>query len=83
MITAVYTLFQEGNVLSWIRVAVANGLDKINQRASKYIQKPLWDCLPCMASVWGMLFSWSINVELLLIICGLNVLIDRYATTEG
>jgi hypothetical protein len=78
IITAIYTLFSEGNALSWLRVWCANQLDLcFGLKMSKYIQKPLWDCLPCMASIWGIVLTWSFDVKLLLIVCGLNVIIDK------
>jgi hypothetical protein len=79
MITAVYTLFQEGNLLSPVRIWGANILDRsFGLKWSRYIQKPLWDCLPCMASVWGILLSWSFDVRLLLAVCGVNVIVSRF-----
>lgn len=78
MITGVHTAFQEGNVFAWCRVRAANWLDRVaGLKASRYIQKPFWDCLPCMASVWGMLLTLSFDVPLLLAICGMLTIIDK------
>ena len=78
MITGIYKAFEEGNFLSPVRVWVANMLDNaLGKKWSKYVQKPLWSCIPCMVSVWGILFSWSFNVPMLLAICGVNVIIER------
>lgn len=83
IITGIHTAFQAGNVLSPVRVLLANVLDRIIGKTwSRYAQKPLWDCLPCMASVWGIVLSWSFNVPLLLAICGLNVIISRSIEQE-
>ncbi len=48
-----------------------------------WMEKPLYDCLPCMASFWGLLF-WLIEgmnfhpVNFVLIICGINSLIETF-----
>jgi hypothetical protein len=77
-VTAIYLLFQEGMLLGWLRIAAANLFDKgFGMKASRYIQKPLWDCLPCMASIWTCVLSWSIDWQLMLTVCGLNFLIQR------
>lgn len=84
IITGIYVAFQQGNVLGWLRIAVANGLDKaIGKKWSRYIQKPLWDCLPCMASVWTVVLDvatgvspWQLLLLLILGVCGLNALLE-------
>lgn len=77
-ITGIHAAFQQGNVLGWLRIAVANWLDKVfGVKVSRYVQKPLWDCLPCMASVWTIVLTVSINVPLILGVCGLNACIER------
>jgi hypothetical protein len=77
-ITAIHVAFAEGNVLSPVRVAIANILDKISLKASRYIQKPLWDCLPCMASVWTIVLTLTIQPFLILAVCGLNVIVEKF-----
>jgi hypothetical protein len=52
------------------------------QRWSMYVQKPLWSCLTCMASVWTILLSWSFNVKLILLVCGINAIIDKLIGDE-
>jgi hypothetical protein len=74
-IVAIHFCFSEGGVFSFVRIAGANLLDKLGKRTSKIIQKPLWDCLPCMASVWTILLSWSFDILLMLSVCGFNMLI--------
>ncbi len=83
MITGVFIAFQQGNVFSFIRVWCANQLDKaLGLKWSRYVQKPLWDCLPCMASVWGVAFGfvflsdWRIII-VVLAVCGLNALFAK------
>lgn len=81
IITGLHFAFKPGNVLAPVRGAVASALDRAaGLKWSKYIQKPLWDCMPCMASVWGILLSWSFNIPLLCAVCGLNVIISQSFT---
>jgi hypothetical protein len=83
-ITAIYVCFQEGMLLGWLRIIWANWLDKyLGSKISRYVQKPIWDCLPCMASVWTLLLVLRYThdpitiLQLILIVCGINVLIDK------
>jgi len=69
---SVYNLTREGQLFYPLRQAFDFLLNKIamsiygdcNQvkriRFSLYISKPLFNCPPCMASVWGSIFYWSI-----------------------
>lgn len=61
----------------------------VNDDWNEYIRKPLYDCPPCMSSVWGVLgwlyFAPDFNVILyLLALCGLNGLLSAifYLTWE-
>jgi len=77
-ITAIYFIFQQGMFLGWFRILMANHIDLVyGKTASRYIQKPLWDCLICMASVWTIIFTQSFNVSLMLVVCGINAVIDK------
>lgn len=91
IITALYVSFQKGMFLGKLRAKIATFLDRKliarlgNQQGRKwstYIQKPFWDCLPCMSSVWGLLLSWSLDIELILVICGINAIIDKILDYE-
>lgn len=79
-ITAIYYSMFPGNILSRVRIAFANVFDKVfGDVASRIIQKPLWDCLPCMASVWTVIITWSIDINtipMILVVCGINVIIE-------
>lgn len=78
IITAIHIAFKPGNVLSFLRVWIANGLDiTVGMKWSKYVQKPLWDCLPCMASVWTIVITGRFDVLLICAVCGLNVIISQ------
>jgi hypothetical protein len=75
--TGIHALFLEGNLLSPVRVRIANKLDVLcGKRWSKIIQKPLYDCLACMASVWGLIFA-GFNIPVILAVCGFNFIIAR------
>ena len=64
--------------------------DMLFEKAANYIRhyvgefwsKPLFDCPPCMASVWGLIgwFYFEPNIAMipyLLILCGLNALTSK------
>lgn len=49
-----------------------------------WLRKPLYDCPPCMASVWSIVSSWYFGLEsigdivpLALAVCGLNYILLR------
>lgn len=86
-ITAIHIAFQQGNVLAWARLLLANGLDKLNRPVLKiYILKPITDCLTCSASVWGSLLMWlelhGWSFWLLLTIAGVNFIIENLFLNE-
>ncbi|MDB5200577.1 MAG: hypothetical protein JWO92_2540 [Chitinophagaceae bacterium] len=76
-IVAVYILFRQGMLLGWLRVAIANRLDKIcGLKLSKQIQAPLFECLICMSSVWTIILTFSFDIRLMLLVCGMNTIIS-------
>lgn len=82
-ITAIYIVFQQGMFLGWLRIAMANVFDKLlGKKRSRYFQKPLFDCLPCMASVWTIILMWHFDVRMILAVCGLNIIIDKFLDYE-
>lgn len=75
-ITAIYVLFQQGSLLGGVRIYLSNMLDKyFSKVTSIYIQKPLWECLFCMSSVWTILLTMSFDIKLILCVCGANCII--------
>lgn len=83
IITGIHVVFQQGNMLSSVRVLVANWLDNtIGKKWSCYVQKPLWCCIPCMASVWTIVLTWDVDVFLICAVCGLNLIISRIIEQE-
>jgi hypothetical protein len=84
MITAIYACCQDGMVFAEIRIFIQNKLDKLfDSRVSEIIQKPLFGCLACMSSVWGVTGCIALGVPVsewvftVLQICGLNAIISR------
>lgn len=82
-ITAIYIVFQQGMLLGWMRIAMANMFDTtFGKKRSRYIQKPLFDCLPCMASVWTTILTQEIDLGMILLVCGLNLIIEKFLDYE-
>ena len=78
-IAAIYIVFSEGNILSPVRAWIATTLDRaVGKKWSKYIQKPLWDCLPCMSGLWTIILTWGFDLFLILAVCGLNAIIKSW-----
>ena len=85
-ITAIYLLFQQGMLLGWLRISVANLLDWFfvkDIRISRLIQKPFWDCLTCMAGIWTIILTGTLNFKLILWVCTMNAFIDKLLNYEG
>lgn len=84
MITAVYTCCGDGMIFAEARITVQNWLDNwLGNRASDVVQKPLFGCLACMSSVWGIIGCVVLGIPVsewvftILQVCGLNVIITR------
>lgn len=90
IILAIYLAFDHQNILGGVRAFVANRLDKwVGKTRSVFIQKPLWECYPCMASVWTIII-YALNGDLLqrlcsdpfefvlqiLLVCGMNKIVE-------
>lgn len=98
-ITTIYILFQEGMLLGWFRDKVEYWIDRrcirlakkfekespllSGKKWSKYCQKPIWGCLICMAGIWTIILTWSIDLELIFVVCGINVIIDKFINYEA
>lgn len=41
-----------------------------------WISKPLYDCLPCMASFWTIVLMQKFDLKSILIVCGMNAIIS-------
>lgn len=82
-ILAIYVLLQQGMILGWFRIIMANIFDLMFEKKwSRYLQKPLWDCFTCMSSVWTIILTLSFNIRLMLIVCGLNFIIEKSLNLE-
>lgn len=81
-IVFVWAAMQEGMVLFWLRRVIDIITYLLPAWVYLRIRKPLYDCLTCMAGVWGMIFTaeyfeWSWQyLQLLFLIGGINYLLD-------
>jgi hypothetical protein len=102
IITGIFIVFQQGMFLGWARAILATQLDELcmfcckklkvknalvtGSKISVIIQKPLWDCLPCMSGLWVIVITRSFDIVLILAVCGLNAVIAKtldYETSVG
>lgn len=72
-ITAIHILCLPGNAGDGVR----------QWKIKEYLRKPLFDCLPCMASIWGLIFflcffhfDAMLLIHFCLIVCGINTIIS-------
>lgn len=71
-ITFIHMLFWDGMILRFFK----------ENKLPRFIQKPLYDCLICMTSIWGFFFwiaEWNASVNLFwfwFLVGGINVLIS-------
>lgn len=90
IILGIYVAFDLQNAFGWLRSFFANMLDKwFGKKRSMFIQKPIWECYPCMASFWTIIIHLVTGdlmtmvkgapVEfalLILLVCGINKVIE-------
>lgn len=95
-VTAIYVLFREGMFLGRLKklgnaliehlvCSVMGSAAKTyvdRKRWATYIQKPVWGCLSCMASLWTILLTWSFDIKLILVVCGLNAIIGNILSED-
>lgn len=76
------------DLLFWISEPIYSVLKTLfGETSADYIVKPLFTCIWCMASVWGIIFFWVNPFETLfstmeiiwalLATCGLNYIVSR------
>ncbi len=80
-ILAIYACTRDGMILGKLRAYIQTLIDKIfGVEASEWVCKPLFECITCMASVWGIigcivfgvsLIDWPVTI---LMVCGINVI---------
>jgi hypothetical protein len=84
MITFMWGAMQVGMIFFWLTQLIDRGLSNLPIKMHLWLRKPLYDCLFCMSSFWGILFtfkyfSFSFNyLFLLLTIGGINYLISTF-----
>jgi len=88
-IVAIHECTQDGMIFCRVRAYVATMLDRwFGDSRSEWLQMPLWGCLTCMASVWGIVFSLVMGVALVdmpvtvLIVCGINTFFSKIRMNE-
>jgi len=84
-ILAVYACTREGMILERPRAAVQTFLDRVcGYSLSEWLQKPLFGCLVCMASLWTLVLSPVFSVKLwdipimALTVCGINYVLWKF-----
>jgi hypothetical protein len=87
MNVAVHAAFWEGMIFGWFRISVANTADQLfGKKWSIILQKPIWDCLTCMASIWTLIWVmifpgltihnvWEL-LEVILVVAGMSTAFD-------
>ncbi|MDR1886710.1 MAG: hypothetical protein LBQ70_02230 [Prevotellaceae bacterium] len=85
MITAIHICCRDGMIFSEPRIFVQNRLcRRFGHRISAIIEKPLFACLVCMSSVWGLAGCIALNIPAsewiftILQVCGLNSIITYF-----
>jgi len=73
--------YQEGGILLWLRIEI----DKLFYGKYFRLRKPLYDCLPCMSSIYGTVlyllqFEFHVKHFILFIfsLAGLLYIINKY-----
>lgn len=80
-ILAIHVICRKGHIFFGLRNQVARFIYKTKLTV---LEKPLYDCMTCMASIWGLLF-WAIGgrefhpVSVIFIVCGINIILARTA----
>lgn len=64
-------------ICTGIHVCFFDGMifGQLGNRMEAWYYKPLAMCLPCMASVWTIVLTQSVNIKDILIVCGMNAII--------
>jgi len=65
----IHVCFLDGMVFECLRI------EKYLHSKLQWFVKPLYDCLPCMASVWTCIILWKIDIKAMLIVCGINAIL--------
>jgi hypothetical protein len=70
-----YGAMQEGEILFWLRRLFENFVSLFPVSVQFYLRKPLFDCMFCMSSVWGLTFillPLPFWLDIILCVAGLN-----------
>ncbi len=78
-IAFVYGAMQPDNILFSLRRLLEKGLSYLPEKINLYLRKPLFDCMFCMSSFWGLVFFFvplPLWLDVILSIAGLNYLLS-------
>lgn len=84
----VYAAMRQGMILFPVRRVIDWIIEPLPPKLYLWIRKPLYDCLFCMSSVWGFIFSYNVAafhwyyLHYLLVIAGINYIIQSLLKTE-
>ena len=84
----VHAAMKEGMILFWLRRIIDSVLQPLPVLLQLWIRKPLYECLFCMSSVWGMLFTidlWSLTweyLQFLMAVAGVDYIIQWLVMDE-
>lgn len=93
-ILAIYIAFADGMILAEVRIFFANIFDwMFGKKMSRMIQKPLWSCFSCMASVWTIILTIPFDcfslpglvaeLKIILLVCAVNYIIGSRLINEN
>jgi hypothetical protein len=85
-IVFVWAAMQEGMILFFLKRLIDWIIVWLPAKVYLWIRKPLYNCLFCMASFWGYIFSFEVAsfswyyLEFLMTVAGINYLIQWFIT---
>lgn len=92
IIFGIHATTREGMIFHGVKMRVASKIEKLLSRKydfyeaekkTAFLLKPLFDCAPCMASVWGTIIYFTLNpsypyLAFIFGLSGLNFLVNRF-----
>lgn len=84
----VWAAMQEGMILHWLRRLIDWMISPLPPKVFLWLRKPMYDCLFCCSSVYGLLFTWYYemtileHIELIITVSGINYIIQWLITDK-
>ena len=82
IILGVYLSTRDDMIFGKLRAWLQTKMDKVfGVKVSDWLQKPLFECCYCMASVWTLVLSPYFSISwydipiMILVVCGINVVL--------